>query len=293
MSGNGSWFGWLPFGRRPTVAVLRLAGVIGGMPGPLPLRGAMSLQGLAGQIERAFGLKHLSAVALLVNSPGGSPVQSALIARRIRDLARERDLPVLTFVEDIAASGGYWLACAGDEIFADASSIVGSIGVVSAGFGFPELLSKLGVERRVHTSGLRKAMLDPFRPEREDELALLAALQQDIHESFKAQVRDRRGRRLKSDEATLFSGEVWSGRRAVELGLVDGLGDMRTVMRQRFGDKVRLVPIGGRRGWLARQLRPGMAWSPGWDGAGMGDRDWAGELIAALEARALWSRYGL
>ncbi len=292
MIGRRSWFGWPPFGRRPTVAVLRLAGVIGGASGPLPLRGGMSLQGLAGQIERAFSLKHLSAVALLVNSPGGSPVQSALIARRIRDLARERDLPVLAFVEDVAASGGYWLASAGDEIFADASSIVGSIGVVSAGFGFPELLSKLGVERRVHTSGDRKGLLDPFRPEQADDVALLAALQRDIHESFKAQVRDRRGRRLKADEAALFNGEVWSGRRALELGLVDGLGDLRTVMRQRFGDKVRLVPIGGRRGWLVRQLRPGAAWGPG-AAAGLAERDWAGELIAALEARALWGRYGL
>jgi serine protease SohB len=288
MSRRRSWFGWLRFGRRPTVAVLRLAGVIG-LAGPMPLRGGMSLSGLAGQIDRAFRLKHLSAVALSVNSPGGSPVQSAQIAKRIRDLARERDVPVIAFVEDIAASGGYWLACAGDEIFADTSSIVGSIGVVSAGFGFPELLAKLGVERRVHTSGTRKAMLDPFRPEQPDDVALLASLQQDIHESFKAQVRDRRGRRLKADEATLFNGEVWSGRRALELGLIDGLGDLRTILRQRFGDEVRLVPVGRQRGWLARQLGPRSSWGDAWGG----ERDWAGELIAALEARALWGRYGL
>jgi serine protease SohB len=288
MSARRSWFGWLSFRRRPVVAVLRLAGVIG-LAGPMPLRGGMSLQGLAGQIDRAFRVKHLAAVALSINSPGGSPVQSAQIAKRIRDLARERDVPVIAFVEDIAASGGYWLACAGDEIFADPSSIVGSIGVVSAGFGFPELLAKIGVERRVHTSGTRKAMLDPFRPEQPDDIALLVGLQQDIHESFKAQVRDRRGRRLKADDAALFNGEVWSGRKAVELGLVDGLGDLRSVLRQRFGDKLRLVPVGGRRGWLSRQLRPGA----GWDGAWGAERDWAGELIAALEARALWSRYGL
>jgi len=228
-------------------------------------------------------------VALSINSPGGSPVQSAQIAKRIRDLARERDVPVIAFVEDIAASGGYWLACAGDEIFADPSSIVGSIGVVSAGFGFPELLAKFGVERRVHTSGTRKAMLDPFRPEQPDDVAVLAGLQQDIHESFKAQVRERRGRRLKADEATLFNGEVWSGRRALEIGLIDGLGDLRTVLRQRFGDQVRLVPVGRQRGWLARQIRPGATWGE----AGFGERDWAGELIEALEARALWGRYGL
>jgi serine protease SohB len=285
MSGLASWFS---FRRHPTVAVLRLAGVIG-MAGPLPFRGGMSLQGLAGPIDRAFKLKHLSAVALSINSPGGSPVQSAQIAKRIRDLARERDVPVIAFVEDIAASGGYWLACAGDEIFADASSIVGSIGVVSAGFGFHELIGRIGVERRVHTIGERKAMLDPFRPEQPDDVATLTALQRDVHESFKAQVRERRGRRLKADEAALFNGEVWSGRRAVELGLIDGLGDLRGVLRQRFGDKVRLVPVTGRRGWLSRQLRPGALA----EGAWTGERDWAGDLIAALEARALWSRYGL
>lgn len=289
MNGAGSLLS--RFGRRPTVAVLRLAGVIG-LAGPVPLRGGLSLHGLAGQIERAFGLKHLSAVALSINSPGGSPVQSAQIARRIRDRARERDVPVIAFVEDVAASGGYWLACAGDEIFADASSIVGSIGVVSSGFGFPELLAKLGVERRVHTSGTRKAMLDPFRPEQPEDVALLSSLQQDIHESFKAQVRERRGRRLRADEAVLFNGEVWSGRRAVELGLVDGLGDLRSVVRQRFGDKVRLVPVGSRRGWLSRQLRPGVR-AGSWEGAGSGERDWAGELITAVEARAWWARYGL
>ncbi len=288
MNGHRSRLGWLSFRRRPTIAVLRLAGVIGAA-GPLPLRGGMSLQSLAGPIDRAFRLKHLSAVALSINSPGGSPVQSAQIAKRIRDLARERDVPVIAFVEDIAASGGYWLACAGDEIFADASSIVGSIGVVSAGFGFQELIAKIGVERRVHTSGARKAMLDPFRPEQPDDVALLGALQRDVHESFKAQVRERRGRRLKADEAALFNGEVWSGRRALELGLVDGLGDLRSVLRQRFGDRIRLVPVGGRRGWLSRQLRPGTLLDDGW----AGERDWAGELISVLEARALWSRYGL
>ncbi len=283
MSANGSFLGrvFRPFDRRPTVAVIRLAGVIG-VGGPLPLRGNLTLGGLAGPIDRAFSLKHLSAVALAVNSPGGSPVQSALIAKRIRDLARERDVPILAFVEDIAASGGYWLACAGDEIFADASSIVGSIGVITAGFGFPELLGRLGIERRVHSTAPRKAMLDPFRPEKPEDVALLTALQQDIYEVFKSHVRERRGRRLKLDETKLFSGEVWSGQRAAEYGLVDGLGDMRSVLRQRFGDKVRLVPVGARRGWIARRFAP----------AGE-ERDWAGEIVSALEARAMWARFGL
>src|SRR3546814_1373476 len=167
------------------------------------------------------------------------------------------------------------------------SDLVGSIGVVSAGFGFPELLSKIGVERRVHTSGTRKAMLDPFRPEQPEDLALLAGLQQDIHESFKAQVRDRRGRRLKADDATLFNGEVWSGRRAVELGLVDGLGDLRSVLRQRFGDRLRLVPVGGRRGWLSRQLRPGAGWDGAW---GRSEARRVGKECVST-CRSRWSPY--
>jgi signal peptide peptidase SppA len=198
----------------PVVAVVRLAGVIGSLG---PWRGGLSLAGLAGTLERAFALGGIKAVALAINSPGGSPVQSSLIAARIRALASEKKLPVFAFAEDVAASGGYWLATAGDEIYADESSIVGSIGVISAGFGFPELLQRLGVERRVHTAGVRKSMLDPFRPESPEDVARLEALQGEIHDSFKAHVRERRGARLKADDDTLFSGEFWSGKRALPL----------------------------------------------------------------------------
>ncbi len=263
----------------PVVAVVRLSGVIG----PLgPWRGGLSLAGLAPTLERAFALGGLKGVALAINSPGGSPVQSALIARRIRALAAEKKLPVFAFVEDVAASGGYWLATAADEIYADDSSIVGSIGVISAGFGFQELLQRLGVERRVHTAGARKSMLDPFRPESPDDVARLEALQREIHDSFKAQVRARRGERLKADDETLFSGEFWTGRRGLDLGLIDGLGDLRSVMRTRFGDKVRLRPVGGQRGWLMRRL-----------GRSAAPDDWARGLLVAAEERALWARFGL
>jgi serine protease SohB len=271
---------WLPIARMrgvPVVAVLRLAGVIG----PLgPWRSGLSLAGLARTLERGFSMGGLTAVALAINSPGGSAVQSSLIARRIRDLATEKKLPVFAFAEDVAASGGYWLATAADEIFADESSIVGSIGVISASFGFTDLLRRAGIERRVYTAGPRKAMLDPFRPEDPTDVEHLKALQLDIHESFKAQVRARRGSRLKADETTLFSGEVWTGRRALELGLIDGLGDLRSVMRARYGDKVKLLPVGVERG-LLRRLRIG------------GPQGWAEDLLAAAEERALWARYGL
>jgi serine protease SohB len=271
-----------PFARlrgTPMVAVVRLAGVIGSLGS---WRGGLSLASLAPTLDRAFALGGIKAVALAVNSPGGSPVQSSLIAARIRALASEKKLPVLVFAEDVAASGGYWLATAGDEIYADESSIVGSIGVISAGFGFPELLQRLGIERRVHTAGSRKAMLDPFRPETPEDVARLEALQREIHDSFKAQVRQRRGDRLKADDATLFSGEFWSGRRALELGLIDGIGDMRSVLRARFGDKVQLRLVGAPRSWLMRRLR--FAAAPD---------EWARDLIGAVEERALWARFGL
>ena len=266
----------------PVVAVLRLSGTIGG---PGPLRRGLNAATLAPLIERAFKAPRLKAVALAVNSPGGSPVQSALIAARIRALAEEKQVPVVAFAEDVAASGGYWLACAADEIYADESSIIGSIGVISAGFGFPELLAKMGVERRVHVAGERKGMLDPFRAEDPEDVAHLESVQGDIHESFRDYVKRRRGARLKAEEAELFSGAFWSGRRARELGLIDGLGNLRAVMRERFGEKVRFRWIDGpRRHWLARL---GLSAEPPDLAAS------AASLIAAAEERALWARYGL
>jgi signal peptide peptidase SppA len=282
----------LPVGRfrdpAPVVAVLRLAGIIGRVG---PVRRGLALSALAAGIERAFKLRRLKAVALAVNSPGGSPVQAALIAGRIRQLADEKAVPVFAFAEDVAASGGYWLALAADEIYADANSIVGSIGVVSAGFGFNELLKRLGVERRLHAAGEKKAMLDPFLREKPEDVERLQAIQRDVHESFREMVRRRRGDRLKAPEETLFSGEFWSGRRALDLGLVDGIGDLRTVMRRRFGERVRLRPVERREPWWRSRLAAPVSAGGGW--GARAPSEWALELMAAVEERLLWSRFGL
>src|SRR5712692_5467670 len=218
----------------PVVAVLRLDGVIG-----LRGRRGLSLAGKAGAIERAFRLGGLAAVALSINSPGGSPVQSALIYRRIRQLADEKNVPVFAFAEDVAASGGYWLALAGDEIYAEDTSILGSVGVVSAGFGFAELLRRIGVNRRLYMAGERKALLDPFLAEDPKGVERLTALQRDIHGSFKDVVHQRRGARLKGADETLFNGDIFTGRTALANGLIDGIGELRGTLRARFGDKVR------------------------------------------------------
>lgn len=268
----------------PIVGVLRLTGVIGS--GGMPLRrGGLNLADMAPSIERAFKLPHLSAVALAINSPGGSPVQSALIHARIRQLAQENDVRVFAFAEDIAASGGYWLACAADEIFANASSIVGSIGVVYQGFGFQDLIARYGVERRVHTMGTRKAMLDPFQAEKDEDVERLHAIQADVHEAFKELVRTSRGDRIKGPAEALFTGDIWTGGQALDLGLIDGIGDMRSVMRERYGEKVKLVPVRDSRSWLRRRLRA--------DAYGGDPGLWADSALAAIEERLMWNRFGL
>jgi len=267
----------------PIVPVVRLGGVIGVST---PLRPGLMLASLARQLERAFSVRNARAVALLINSPGGSPVQSHFIYLRIRSLAAEKKLPVIAFAEDVAASGGYMIACAADEIICDPSSIVGSIGVLGGAFGFPGLLEKLGVERRLYTSGERKAMLDPFLPEKPDEVERLKLIQREIHDDFIALVKERRGSRLTGPEADLFSGEYWTGRTAVELGLADAVGELRTVLRERFGDKVTMPVITPERSLLGR-LRPGVGFE------GMSRDSLAEDVISALEARALWARYGL
>jgi signal peptide peptidase SppA len=269
-----------------TIPVVRLQGAI--FSGRNQLRPALSLAGTAGLIEKAFAFKEAPAVAISVNSPGGSPVQSRLIYKRIRDLAEEKNKQVLVFVEDIAASGGYMIALAGDEIIADPSSIVGSIGVVSASFGFQDLIRKIGVERRVHTAGQNKAVLDPFRPEKPEDVERLKALQLDVHETFIDLVKERRGKRL-ADDPDLFTGLFWSAKRGLALGLVDSLGDMRSVLKARYGDKTELKLVTQPRGFLARRL--------GFLGSRQADFAPAAGAISGvldvLEERALWSRFGL
>ena len=275
--------------RRPVVAVLPLVGTIGMSVG---LRSSFSYRDTADRIERAFGMKRVRAVALVVNSPGGSPVQSALIFKRIRALSEEKKVPVITFAEDAAASGGYMLALAGDEIFADPSSIVGSIGVISSSFGFTALMERLGIERRLLTAGERKSILDPFSPLNADDVARVKAIQADIHETFKSMVRERRAGKLTESEDKLFNGNVWSALEAQKLGLIDGIGDVRSVMRARYGEKVKLKLVAARQFWLKRRL--------GLSALDAGDRERsfglggaAEELLTAIEARALWARYGL
>ncbi len=264
---------FIPFLKSPPlVAVIRLQGVIaaGGRTGA-----GLSDAALAPAIERAFRKGRPRAVALLINSPGGSPVQSSLIAARIRRLAREKNLPVHAFVEDVAASGGYWLATAADDIWIDASSVVGSIGVISAGFGFPDLMARHGIERRVHTAGASKSMLDPFRPERPEDVERLQRILDPIHTAFKAQVTERRGTRL-AQGRDLFTGEVWVGHQALEPGLADGIGHLLPKLQELYGDKVRLVPYGIKRSLFQR---------------------FSGRLITGtldqIEERGLWARYGL
>jgi serine protease SohB len=269
----------------PVVPVVRLSGVIGLVT---PLRPGLTHSSIARPLQRAFGMRNARAVALLINSPGGSPAQSHLIFRRIRQLAEEKKLPVIAFVEDIGASGGYMLACAADEIVCDQFSIVGSIGVVGGSFGFPKLMDKLGVERRLYTSGDRKVILDPFLPEKPEDVKRLKAIQKDIHEQFIALVKERRGTRLAGADKTLFSGEFWTAQRALELGLADAIGDLRATLRERYGEKVRTPLIMAERSLFGRRL-PGVSL-----GEALVQRPGlADEFISALEARALWSRYGL
>ena len=264
---------WLPFVKSdPLVAVVRLTGTIasGGRFGSENLNDS----GTASVLERAFAKGKPVAVALVINSPGGSPVQSSLIAARIRRLAAEKNVPVYAFVEDLAASGGYWLATAADEIFVDPSSIVGSIGVISASFGFTGLMEKHGIERRVYTAGEDKSMLDPFRPERAADIKRLKALQKQIHDSFIAQVKTRRGDRLKNDK--LFTGDIWVGEQAIEVGLADGIGHLVPKMKEIFGEKTRFA-VHGRKRSIFRRFGTQIA----------------SDAVGVIEDRALWAQFGL
>src|SRR6202795_3574057 len=270
------------------VPVVRLSGLIGAVT---PLRPGMSLAGVARTLERAFAVKNAKAVALLINSPGGSPVQSRQIYLRIRQLAAEKKLPVLVFVEDVAASGGYMIACAGDEIFCDPSSILGSIGVVGGSFGFQDLIKRIGVERRLYTAGEHKAMLDPFLPENPDDVSRVKALQREIHAIFIALVKGSRGSRLKGADDTLFTGEYWAGETSVTLGLADATGDLRSTLRARYGEKVLtpvIAPASGMLAGLLGRKSAGAGTLASLEGlSGLPD-----ELISALETRAIWAKFG-
>ena len=279
-----------PFSRRPVVPVLRFSGPIGMAT---PLRPGLSIAVAAGAIERAFQLAKLPTVAVVINSPGGSPVQSSLIFKRLRQMADEKKKKVIVFCEDVAASGGYYLAVAGDEIYADAASIIGSIGVISASFGLDKAIDRLGIERRVYTAGLNKGSLDPFLPEKPDDIERLKALQRDVHDVFIGVVKDRRAGRLRGPDSELFSGAFWSAAKALDLGLIDGVADVRAKMRELHGPRVQLKVVPLTSGGLLSRLRR----SPGSDQAlGLGGGLTAGladDVVSTIEARALWARYGL
>jgi signal peptide peptidase SppA len=267
----------LPISRgttKPVVAVVKLHGVITPTPSPLA-RGTININTVEQALTKAFDHERLRAVALAINSPGGAPTQSALVGERIRELADRKKVPVIAFCEDVAASGGYWLACAADEIYAHGSSLVGSIGVVTAGFGLNGLLERVGVERRVYTAGAHKVRLDPFRPEKDEDVEWLKGLQAQLHEQFVSWVRSRRGDRL-ADGEDLFTGEIWTGAKAKELGLIDGVGNLRAVLSERYPD-AELTVAEPKRPLLARLGIGGATQS----------------LLSAIEHRALWSRYGL
>lgn len=277
--------------RKPVVPVVRLQGTIGAVS---PLRPGLTLQQVDPVLEKAFGITKAKAIAVTINSPGGSPVQSALIFHRVRQLAEENEKQVLVFAEDVAASGGYMLAIAGDEIYADPSSIIGSIGVVSAGFGFVEAIKKLGIERRVHTAGDNKAVLDPFMPAKKADVERLKKLQLDVHETFKDMVRSRRGSKLAEDNKDLFSGAFWSGATARDLGLIDGLGNIHAILKEKFGDNVVLKPVPGPKKGLLPRLMPGMAEERLDAGTALSHlKDGLAEdILATMEERTVWARYG-
>jgi signal peptide peptidase SppA len=279
------WF----FNRGPVVPVLRFSGPIGMAA---PLRPGISISQTASGIEKAFTMSKLPSVAVVINSPGGSAVQSSLIFRRLRQLAEENGKTVYVFCEDVAASGGYYLALAGDEIYADPSSIIGSIGVIFASFGFDKAIEKLGISRRVYTAGEDKDALDSFKPERPEDVERIKAIQRDVHDVFIGIVKERRAGRLKGPDQELFSGAFWSGPKALELGLIDGVSDIRTKMRELHGDKVRLKMIQFDKGGLLSRLRriPGIS---GYGDLTHGRLAIAEDLISAVEIRALWSRFGL
>ena len=261
----------------PVVAVIRLQGVIGGTGRFRP--GGLDANTLGPIIRKAFKQSHLKAVALAINSPGGSPVQSDLIARAIRQEAAKKEVPVFAFIEDVGASGGYWLACAGDEIYALEASIIGSIGVIASGFGLQEFIRRHGIERRMYTQGENKAMLDPFQPEKEEDVAHLLHVQKNVHESFKYWVETRREDKLKHDRSELFSGKFWAGRESRDLGLIDGLGDLRGICIEKFGKDTRFVPHESSKGFFAKKL--GML-NPG---------NWVQALLDGLEEKLLWARF--
>ena len=265
------------FNNKPIIAHIRLSGVIGNVG---RFQQGLSYASHRDIIKKAFSIKKAKAVAISINSPGGSPVQSHLLYSLIRKLADENKIKVITFAEDVAASGGYMLACAGDEIYANASSIVESIGVIYSGFGFQDLIKKAGVERRVHTAGKSKSILHPFPEEKSEHIKKLKDIQEDLHKEFINLVKHSRKEKLKSNDDVLFNGEFWAGGKAKELGLIDGIGNVFQVLEDRFGKDIKVKNFEKQEGWLKKKLSSSMA-------------DAASSVLTELETRSFWNRFGL
>ncbi len=270
--------------KKSIIGIIKLTGIIS-TESRLGSRGGLNLNDLSDSITKAFSFKNIKAIVLLVNSPGGSPVQSALIANRIRDLAKEKDIPVYCFIEDLAASGGYWLSCAGDKIYAMESSIIGSIGVITAGFGAVEAIKKIGIERRVYSQGKNKGLLDPFLPEKKDDVKQILTIQKDLHSQFIAWVKKRRGKRLKANDEVLFNAGVWSGAKAKELGLIDGIGDYYNVMKNIFGDDIKFKDFSKKTSWFKQKFLS--------NSNALNTDQLIESLIKNIEERVIWSKYGL
>ena len=270
--------------KKSIIGIIKLSGIIS-TESRLGSRGGLNLNDLSDSITKAFSFKNIKAIALLVNSPGGSPVQSALIANRIRDLAKEKEIPVYCFIEDLAASGGYWLSCAADKIYSMESSIIGSIGVITSGFGAVEAIKKIGIERRVYSQGKNKGLLDPFLPEKKDDVKQILTIQKDLHSQFIAWVKKRRGKRLKAKDEVLFNAGVWSGAKAKELGLIDGIGDYYNVMKNIFGDDIKFKDFSKKTSWFKQKFL---------SNSNVLNTDYLIEsLIKNIEERIIWSKFGL
>jgi signal peptide peptidase SppA len=267
---------------KPKVIAIRMAGVIADTA--MMRRAGISHQKYSKLIEKAFHSPNTKAIALVINSPGGAPAQCSLITAQIRRLSEEKEIPVYAFVEDVAASGGYWLACAAGEIYAQETSIVGSIGVISAGFGFEDLIKRYDIHRRVYTAGKDKSFLDPFKPERPEDVARLRELQESMHDSFKNWIKDRRGDKLNGTDNQTMEGAFWVATDALHYGLIDGIGDCRSIMKEKFGDDIKIVDIA-----------PEKKWFPSFLPMGGGDAkvDMVAEALSYAEDRAAWGRFGL
>ena len=270
--------------KKSIIGIVKLSGIIS-TETRLGSRGGLNLNDLSDSLTKAFSFKNIKAIVLLVNSPGGSPVQSALIANRVRDLAREKEIPVYCFIEDLAASGGYWLSCAADKIYAMESSIIGSIGVITSGFGAVEAIKKIGIERRVYSQGKNKGLLDPFLPEKKDDVKQILNIQKDLHAQFINWIKKRRGKRLKAKDEVLFNAGIWSGVKAKELGLIDGIGDYYNVMKNIFGDDIKFKDFSKKTSWLKQKFFSSRG--------SLNSDTMIDNIINKIEERIIWSKYGL